>query len=291
MLRMSFSKALLLMALLPSSGLAQGVLAPPKLKMAAPKTSAVGARVAMPAQLSVQIVPSQQAVIIGAPVTLTVQVKAVAVSRPIVLSAQTSSGRAVSLVPPQLPGASGGTATLTLSPGENEQPGTHTVQVTATDGALSMQSPPATLSFVDPDCGSGPPAVQVSVPSASWGFQVSQKPGPASVRLRVINTGGRLPSPLTLRVFRVGSDCRAGNCINGPLLPSGAVSTQEISLRGGCARTLYDASIPAASSVQPMSCRPGSTFKMGVNAQVQLVGAPEAKGGPNLILDCASVTR
>lgn len=100
-----------------------------------------------------------------------------------------------------------------------------------------------------------------------------------------------MPSPLLMRVFRVGSECRYGSCINGPLLPNGTVSALEVPLRGGCARTLYDADIPATSSVAPMVCRPGNSFTMGVNARVQLVGAPEPKGGPNLVLGCASVTR
>ena len=289
MMHGSVSRALLLSVLVPSVGLAQNLAAPPRFKMAAPQPSAVGRPIGIPAKLGVQIVPAQQTVIIGAPVTLSVHVTAVAVGLPIVLTAQTSSLRSITVNPPQLPSA-GGSVTLTLHPAENEQPSSHTLQVQATAGSLSAQSV-ATLSFGDPDCGSGPPVLSFSVPKASWGFQVTQKPGPASVRLRVINTGGRLPSPLSMRVFRVGSDCRYGSCINGPLLPNGMVSTLEVPLRGGCARTLYDADIAATSSVAPMVCRPGTSFTMAVNAQVQLVGAPELQGGPNLALGCSSVTR
>lgn len=276
--------------LFPSLGWAQGVMAPARIKMAAP-TPGTARPIAIPARISVQIVPPQKTVIIGEPAVLTVQVSSVGLSAPIVLTAQTSSKRTVTLVPPQVQPGGNVTATLTLNPAADEQPGTHTVTVQATAGGVTAQSPPATLNFADPECGSGPPSLSFSLPGAMWRFQVAKDPAPASVKLRLVNSGGRLPTPVTLRIHNIGSDCRNGNCIRGPLLPSGSVGMMDIPLRGGCARTLFDGEIPATSSVLPINCRPGSKWVMGVNAMLQVVVGPEAKGPANLVLDCSTVTR
>ena len=56
-------------------------------------------------------------------------------------------------------------------------------------------------------------------------------------------------------------------------------SGTEITLRGGCARVLLDADIPAISTVDPVSCRPGNSTKLSVSAQVQIVAGPELIAG------------
>ena len=263
----------------------------PKVQMVAtPKVSPAGVPIALPAQLAVQIVPAQHTATVGLPAVLKVQVSPVALTAPIVLTAQTSSGRTVTITPPQLD-ASNRTAQLTLAPAVGEQPGSYTVQVQATAGSISATSPPATLTLADPECGNGPPVLSQSVTAAQWFFQSGKTPGKAAVHLRVENSGGRLPTPVTLRVFRVGSVCTYGNCINGPVSSTGAVGGTEITLRGGCARVLLDADIPAISTVDPVSCRPGNSTKLSVSAQVQIVAGPELKAGPPLILGCETVSR
>lgn len=251
--------------------------------------AAVGRPIAIPHMMSVKLTPQNGSGQVGAPVTYTVQVTQTGTPQPVTLVAQTATGRTVTLNPTSLPAAASGSATLTLalSPGQDEQPGSYGVQVNAQAGGTSATGI-ATLALADPECGSGPPVLSLSLGSVKWSYkQGNGQPGVANVQLSVQNSGGRLPSPVMLRIFRVGSNCQYGNCINGPLLPSGQVSTLEVSLRGGCARTLYQAAVPAQSTLMPSYCQPGAT-KQTVTAQVQVVGAPELTGGAPAAIDCAN---
>jgi hypothetical protein len=259
-------------------------------KAIAAKPAVVGRPLAIPRFLSVKLQPPNQSAIVGAPVTYTVQVTQTGTAAPVNLVAQTSTGRAVTLNPTSLPAAQSGTATLTLTlaPGQDEQPGSYGVQVNAESGGMTA-SGIATLALADPECGSGPPSLSVSLGPVRWAYrQAGGKPGPATVPLTIKNSGGRLPNQVTVRIFRVGSNCQYGSCINGPLLPSGQVSTLEVPVRGGCARTLFNAPVAAQSTILPNYCLPGAT-KYAATAQVQVVGGPEVQGGAPAPIDCANL--
>lgn len=254
------------------------------------RPAAVGRPIAIPRLLSVKLTPQSGSGLVGAPVTYTVQVTQTGAAQPVNLVAQTSTGRVVTLNPTTLPAAASGSATLTLTlaPGQDEQPGSYGVQVNAESGGATATGI-ATLALADPECGSGPPALSLSLGPVRWAYkQASGKPGPATVQVSVKNSGGRLPSPVTLRIFRLSSDCQYGNCINGPLLPSGQVSTLEVSSRGGCARTLLDAKVAAQSTMPTTYCQPGAR-KQSVSAQVQVVLGPELQGGAPAPIDCANL--
>lgn len=260
--------------------------------MAAKPGSAVGRPIAMPRQLAVKLLPANHSGLVGEPVSYTVQVTQTGPAEPVSLLPMSSTGRAATLSPATLPAAASGSTTLTLTPvpGQDEQPGSYGVQVQAQAGGVSATGI-ATLALNDPQCGSGPPSLSLSLGPVRWSFkQANGQPGPATVKLSIKNSGGRLPSPVTLRIFRVGSNCQYGSCINGPLLPSGQVSTLEVTMRGGCARTLYDAVVPAQSTIGTSYCQPGAG-KQTVSAQVQVVGAPELQGGAPAAIDCANLIR
>lgn len=264
------------------------VLGRPKTMVAKP-AAAVGRPIGMPRMLSVKLAPQAQSGQVGAPVSYTVQVTQTGTAEPVILVPQSSMGRAMTLNPASLPAAASGTATLTLTPapGQVEDPGSYVVQVNAQSGGATAQGI-ATLTLADPECGSGPPVLALSLGAVRWGYkQANGKPGPATVPVTITNSGGRLPNAVTVRIFRVGSNCQYGNCINGPLLPTGQVSTLEVSARGGCARTLFNSPVAAQSTLTPNYCLPGAT-KYSVLGQVQVVGGPEVGGGAPAPIDCAN---
>lgn len=276
---------------LRSVGAQVDVIGRPK-SMAAKPASPVGKPIAMQHFLTVKLLPPNQAGLIGAPVSYTVQVTQTGAAQPVTLVPQHNTGRQVTLTPATLPAAASGTATLTLSPspGQQEEPGSYGVQVKAEAGTASATGI-ATLSLGDPECGNGPPVLTLTLGTVRWSFkQASGQPGAAEVPITIKNSGGRLPNPVTLRIFRVGSDCLNGVCINGPLLPSGQIGALEVPVRGGCARTLYDRPVKAQSTFSPSYCQPGATGK-SVTAQVQVVGAPELQGGAPAPIACANLMR
>ena len=112
-------------ALLPLSAAAQDATVRPKVRLAAPQPRpALTSPISVPARIDVTVPVPPQTMIVGHSATLDVQVKSVAVSQPIVLSAQAGGERPFQFIPPQIVGS--GVAKLTVGPALGDAPGQQT---------------------------------------------------------------------------------------------------------------------------------------------------------------------
>lgn len=258
-------------ALLPLSAAAQDATVRPKVRLAAPQPRpALTSPISVPARIDVTVPVPPQTMIVGHSATLDVQVKSVAVSQPIVLSAQAGGERTFQFIPPQIVGS--GVAKLTVGPALGDAPGQLEVNIDATAGGV-VANTKVTLHRDDPSCGDGPPNLSWELLDPRFGYQRDKLPGRALVRLFVKNEGGKIGRPATLRIHNIIGTKSGTGYLSGPRLQNGQIGMLDIPVRGGCARIVFDGDIDAQSHVKPEVCGGGSQFSMGIGALIQILGA------------------
>lgn len=240
---------------------------------------AVGKPIGIAPMLSLTVAPESQTVAVGDPATYTIKVNAVGITAPAALSVQMNPARPYTLTPnPVAPGA---TATLVFPTAPTDAIGSVPFAVSASSGAHNSTRS-ATLTLTDPPCGTGPVSLSWAITGLSFQFMTGppQTPGVATVRMQLMNTGGRINQTTPkVRVFTVGFNCQYGNCILGPV-PPGSPNPGMMTFdgRGGCARLVWSGEVPARSLIPKSSCINNPSWKFNMLAQVDLAGIAEATG-------------